>query len=324
MKNIIFISTYIILVSFFFSGVSFADSDTDCPLVELYYDSEGNVRKGTDNSWNVLLENGNTELKSILDTAYPRENVIQAIYNLRWYCCQTQYLKIDQWICTKNINIKNWKWAESRFLYDHIIDVWFRHLDGVTDENYVYENMAEPDEKAKEWREKINKLAVDAEWAIPGQIVQEFEKAWYNPNSSTANQSPVNIVTIDRTQAITKGLKKISGSTWDEMWLASKYYATCYIGLFLNPSITQNWSKLSSYLSCRNIANDRISKEAGFVKVISIEQWAQLLSTNLSIYTSKYFVQEWLMRVLDKVWRLGSSFNYLQQKAQGTAQCSMG
>jgi len=257
-----------------------------------------------------------------MENVYPKENVIQAIYNLRGYCCQEGYLKQDKWICTKNIDIEKGTWPQSRYLYDHIIDVWFRNLDWFKDK--LHANMAEPEEKAVKRRDKINELAVDAEGSMPLQIVKSFEDARYDP-AGWSDQSSVRIISVDRTQDISDWIENFAGKVKrSEMWLASKYYATCYIWLFLNPEIKKNGSKKSSYLQCRALANNRISKESGLVKVISIEQWAAMLANNLSIYTSDYFVQQGLMRLLDKVGRFGSDVNYLQQKAQGTHECSGG
>ena len=90
MKTWIRYSILSVLTSLLFAGQVFGYNDTDCPLVELYYTEDGDVRT-TDNGWNGLFNSSNEYIQNILKNEktgyFPKDNVVKAIDNLRGYCC---------------------------------------------------------------------------------------------------------------------------------------------------------------------------------------------------------------------------------------------
>ncbi len=312
------------LVLFCLPSLSFANfSSTDCPLLDGYFGDDGKPRdeNDLDNAWSSLFDGGEWSPEAAALEIYPKENIQQALENLKGYCCQQGYKKDG--FC-KSVNVDAPRWAESRFLYDHLIDVGFRHLDGITKESYRYPLMADPDPQGNKRRTEIAKKALDPNGAIPLDIVNTFEEYRYDAEDGTKKPSIARIQHIDTNSNFEQAMTKYAWDNYKDFGLASKYYIACYSALFLNPAKAKNGTKKSTYEGCRRLANERINKEVTYVKVLEIEQGAHMLQKNIANYTAEYFVQNRMVNLVDKRGNLGTMFNYLARKTQGTHNCSSG
>lgn len=97
----------------------------------------------------------------IVNTSYenifPQKNVIIAINNLKNYCCQKK-LMIDMSMCK---NIPDTDGANSNILYDHLIDVGFRSLDGEKNLYYNKPTVQVGHTIGEEWKKKITDYATN-------------------------------------------------------------------------------------------------------------------------------------------------------------------
>ena len=93
--------------------------------------------------------------------------------NHKNYCCRYHNnltsVSVDEF-CANNSTTT---YVESPWLFDHLIDVGFRYLDGV--EELQYEG-ADIDLKGKEWRENSIELASNPNGAVPLQIMADYTK----------------------------------------------------------------------------------------------------------------------------------------------------
>lgn len=95
----------------------------------------------------------------------PAEAFKRALINLKSYCCTQVNFKVS---CSAN-DIQNIKppYPESAFLFDHLIDVAMRRLDG--DKKLAYG--LDPDPTALERRQKIAEIAGSAN-GTPANTIQ--------------------------------------------------------------------------------------------------------------------------------------------------------
>lgn len=132
-----------------------ASTPNDCSLVRSYVDKNGQVLPGN-GSWSTVFNN------TALMEVFPPEHVDIALNNLRAACCETSAFATQEGdelldICNTGIPPTR-QWPQSLFLYDHIVDIWFRSLDGVDDLRYIYPGMR-VDAKAQERREFMDEQA---------------------------------------------------------------------------------------------------------------------------------------------------------------------
>ena len=62
---------------------------------------------------------------------------------------------------------------DSPWLFDHLVDVGFRYLDGVKDLQY---DNTPTDVKGTEWRKKITEIGSNSNGTIPLAIISEYQK----------------------------------------------------------------------------------------------------------------------------------------------------
>lgn len=164
------------------------------------YNDDGE-RKGGNGNWSEVF--ASQELSQIL----PAQNIYQAIDNLRGHCCAVGKLPSDKGIC-KSLSTQK-RWAQSVFFYDHMVDIWFRSLDGITDTNHVYPNVV-VDEKAIERRDTIQKMALESKGAIPLALSTAFQQQWYDQDALGGERQPtVRIVSIDTTMNFNQALHRL-------------------------------------------------------------------------------------------------------------------
>lgn len=93
--------------------------------------------------------------------------------NHKNYCCKHEWQSItDETLqyCKQN---PTHTYVDSPDIFDHIIDVAFRYLDGVADLQYPG---ADLDAQGLEWRQKIQEFGTNSHGAVPLAILSEYTK----------------------------------------------------------------------------------------------------------------------------------------------------
>ncbi len=229
---------------------------------------------------------------------FSKEDFNRAVDNLRAYCCNN-YPEMP--VCNLANEVDDY--PQSEYLYDHLVDVAFRKLDGFT-WNYVYG--LEPDILWLEWRKIITKVSLSITWDIAGRIWEEYDKyrklKWYKYNSGFL---------LDY-----NNIEKVS--------LSDKYYFVCDI---IKDLINEDmiWrEKLSDvyYDKCRAMAYKRIEDENLYVKTVMINASNQLLKSSFDAYLIKYFVQEKLSALKAKIVEFMNIFYTIYKQAPASKSCS--
>jgi len=127
----------------------------------------------TDKNIEEIVNTYNPEYQNIL----PREAFKKALINLKAYCCTKEIKKSCSPSDIKNIQIP---YPESAFLFDHLIDIAMRRLDGITGLAY---NLS-PDPTAIERRTKITEIANSAN-GIQARTIEAIYTGYWTPHIHT-------------------------------------------------------------------------------------------------------------------------------------------
>lgn len=223
----------------------------------------------------------------------------RAVTNLKAYCCDNY----PEWINVCNSTDEVDDYPQSEYLYDHLVDVAFRNLDGFG-WNYWYG--LEPDVLWSEWRKFILKESESVTGWVAAKIGKEYDKywklKWYQYSDEFLSDY--------------NNIEKVS--------LADKYYFVCDIVKNII-DIDSVWrDKLDSiyYDRCVAMAYNRIHDENLYVKTIMISASNQLLRSSFDAYLIKYFVQEKLSLLKMKLVEFVDSFYTIYKQAPVSKSCS--
>lgn len=200
---------------------------------------------------------------------FKEDDIKLAHQHLKSYCCKKWFLGSD---------CDGW-WSntpESPYLFDQLIDVWFRKLDG--DPNLSYGGQLDSDGKQR--REEVRKLAKDPQWKNPGEILDLFNKY--------------------------RDVKQ----TWTDK-LSVKYNDTCEESRVIKmsfPQVFDDESLDAGYSQCLSIASSRVNGEMTYVNYVMVYKWIKYLKDAIHNYLMDYFLKEKSMMVLEKLsevqWKL--------------------
>ncbi len=218
-----------------------------------------------------------------------KDLVEQAYKNLRWYCCRSYAYS------TKNCNEDKWEMGmDSAYLYEHLVDLWFRKLDWIESVSYNIELYW----TWLEWREKINELATDTEGNSWNDVIELFhEYRWKNANIYADDKLPSKYLQVCEEAMIIA----------DDIWISS----------------SEDLRISSFYNSCTQLASARVQREIAMVQNIAIKQAWKQQSKNISNYSYNYFAKNRLMGLLEWFGRFQWLFNSVSKKVtEWTAQCN--
>ncbi len=266
-----------------------------------------------------LLTDGLRSISEIyadnISQMYPKEDVQIAIDHLIYFCCENWYAKKSKHCPPQD---GDWKllesklYAQSPYLYDQILDIWLRRLDG--DMNAQYEE-AWLDKVGRERRERIRTASQLTNWLIPKTVIEKYKylrKPWADDDDGFSSN---NITIISE--------------KWEKYWLKNRYFAMCYISDYIESVInsdididdkikTQKQTK-----KCFWLVDEIIQQEFAYMKWVMIQQWARLVSHNMKTYTDEYFTRWRLQPVLEKFANMQAMFLMINQKVnEWTNQCT--
>lgn len=216
--------------------------------------------------------------------------------HLRSYCCLEN---LYRWNC-ENLDV----WPESPYWYDHLIDVWLRKLDA----EMMYPGMI-PDPLGKEWREFVKDIDYKKNVSWFGEKYKQYRtiKQPYLYELYETNKDPVSLL-------------------WNISWysLHDKYINYCLVAMLmyyqLAPTNHIDIEADGYYGRCFSLVSSRIRQETSLAILISQYNATTLLLDGFTSYT-KYFVENRLMKLLDKLSTLSSLFDILLQQAPLSSYC---
>jgi hypothetical protein len=235
------------------------------------------------------------EYKNILSTT----GFKKALDNLKSFCCT----KIIRKSCDKDMkNIKQ-PYPESAYLFDHLVDVSMRRLDGITGLAY---NIS-PDPTAMERRKKITEIASSPN----GRTAKEIESLYTGYRTINSKN--------------TKDIIKKDYTDTKVVTLGDKYNNICTFMKEIYES-TSNTAKTpignAFFNGCRGLVKDRVKRETSYIKILMVEKSNQLFTEATKAYTKKHFVEEKLMALWNLVSKVKDVFQTIVQQAPASKKCS--
>lgn len=258
-------------------------------------------------AWNLGIIKDYTSFK--YKNVVPQEAMQQALANLKAYCCK-QFISTNP-VCKAGKGKLSTSYPESAYLFDQLLDVTMRRLDGIKSLAYGLN----PDPAGKERRDLITKTANTAEGAQAITIESSYKEY------RTLHQKE----TMDLDQVAANYLGKNSPT----LSLLDKYNKLCnlmkdiYLNLQEYPTII--WWKFennSFFSACEGRVQDRIKRENTYVKMLMIQKSNQLLDETTKAYTKKHFVEEKLMGLRNIIANVKDTFKTIVQQAPASKMCS--
>lgn len=248
---------------------------------------------------------------TIYHKALPPEWFQRAIANLNAYCCKENKIQCDE--NKKNTLPKNF--PQSDYLFDHIVDVMMRRLEGIPGP-FVYD--IEPDPMAKKRAETI-KTIEETTNGLPASVIQQAYTGYR---------------TIDkkRTKNHENTLKNFNTIEPNILSLADKYENVCTIAKELYENIQVDnktkiilWNNMetNSYLKkCQNMVRERIQRKSAYTQILMVQKSTQFLDEATKSYTNKYFVENKLMNLRGLITKFTDVFKTIVQQAAASQKCN--
>ncbi len=251
---------------------------------------------------------------------YDSQTIWTALQHLTDYCCIQWYIDSSRDIC-KWSEERVW-WAESPYLFDHLINVWFRKLDAYTDAKLRYNLVA--DNRWTEWQQELQKFNTPSNLATPENIIDIYnsDKFWRTTNWS-ANEKDWFILDVSCNDAKDR---------YNQLSLYDRYKASCEIAKCLANTTTfagANSSKTSINLLqenpeiCETIYSNRKNKETLSINQLATRVWIRTITSIVEQYTKNYFVWTRWQNLYEQRTNFDQWLTFVNRKVQeGTPVCS--
>lgn len=239
-----------------------------------------------------------------------KEGFITIISNLKAYCCSQNLIECSE---NEKANLPEKNYPESPYMFDHLIDMTMRRLDGIP--SLAYGKDVDP--MAKFRRETIDAIAADPTGAQAMTVEDKF--ATYR--------------SLDRKK--TKNIKERVLPNYDTtntelLSLADKYNKLCEINKLLYKDIQDNQSIIvgeysesnSFYRKCETMVRERIQRETQYTKLLMIQKSTQMLTETTKEYTKTHFVEEKLMGLRNLITKVKDFFQTIVQQAPASKVCN--
>ena len=240
---------------------------------------------------------------------YPKALLDTAQKNLANYCCKNRKDKTTPETDTFCQNNPTDTFAESPWLYDHLIDVGMRYLDG--DPIYQYP-WAPVDSNGAKRIETSRAFGENIAWWIPLALTTEFsQQRWLD----TLDTVSLNMASCTDSK---QRFEEKYNAKRDELPLAQKYFVICERSMCLT-----EWEKTNRLNICQQLAQNRINDEQQYVQSLLIQQWADALKINFDAYALGYVTREWFNSLFEKIIAMVKWFGFVNSKVnEMTKMCS--
>ncbi len=228
----------------------------------------------------------------------PKEAVARASKNLRAFCCEQKMIRDLPWkpkVCKEQDIPANKFFPQSQYLFDHLVDVMLRRLDGNPD--LIYPDV-ELHPRAKAWRETIREYAIIPEWKSPAELI--------------------NISIDDRVLPKPDGLINLYGS------VCSTAYSY-YISLDASKSSPGAQATAKTYKdTCPVVVKSLIQYELMYIRVIIDLLANRSLWHSMSTYLKDYYANNRLVNLQSTINEMVGAFTTVNRfYVEWTSQCSM-
>jgi len=306
----LYIVLFVAYVCLFVTNTVFAQSNNDCLAYSV----------GTQ-AWFVLdVNNKYTEKQEIEPTMehellfFTDQDLSRLFWHFQQYCCLALN---DESKCEDKQS--PYYFAMSPYLWDHLINIGFRKLDGVEDHcNSMWfdcDNRAKVPNLSQERRETIKEIAEDREGYPPAQLEELFYKFWWDTDRNEKAYAAIedkNYEQIDTLRAQYRALCiEIANIQWrlDPLSGSESEYTAA-----------TNWQWL--YKHCQDLADERYEQEVQYVRTLMVEKWVEFLVQNLRAYSLDYFIDNRFSSLSDKYTELEWCFSTVLSYSTNTACCN--
>ncbi len=260
-----------------------------------------------------LVQNGiNSGLYPTTNTIYNKQTVTLALQHLADFCCKKWYLWSDRPVCN-GIENRVW-WIESPYIFDHLINLWFRRIDASTTPSLRYSLTA--DTRWAEWQTKLTSFNDTTKLTSPGEIIDTYNSSTFWQQSFTPYQISASC--------------DLSNDTYNTLSLYERYKVTCELAMCfgkLNPNASANLAQTSAWLidnqSCDQIAANRKETETNIVRQLLTRVWIRTITSVVDQYTNNYFIWTRRQNLYEQRLTFDQWLTFVNRKIQeGTPVCS--
>ena len=256
--------------------------------------------------FNSVLQNWYETFLSI----YPVRLTQTAQKNHRNYCCKYHDnitpLAMDAY-CVENSTDD---YIDSPWLYDHLVDVGFRYLDGVKDLQY---DDTPTDIQGTQRREKITEIWSNPIGAIPLSILSQYKEYRWDRNKDLE-------IVQSQTQTCQDSVVRFKKYNQDRetLPLSQKYFVICELS-----SCMASNEKNALLPHCQNLALERTLQEDTYVQGVIVYQGEQALQTSFNGYARSYINHKRLNTLLEKIVTMAKWIWFVDSKVpEMTRMCS--
>lgn len=245
------------------------------------------------------------------ENIYPKEWLKRAILNLKAYCCKNNLV----W---KNYCESNWlmldSYPESKFLYDHLIDIWLRRLDAK--ENLMYKWIDSNIELDKAWKERrkfITDKAESKDWTTATDLLPKIKEQRILSQLSWSKLPKRENWNYKENY---ENERKVFATNYDNIPLINRYSNACEISAYLYFQIWWNlWIEtIDWYNKCKNLTDNIIRRNIIQIKAIILKKSNKLLYDSIDSFISNYFSQNRLVKLKETILWIVQAFNSVNKK----------
>jgi len=254
----------------------------------------------------------------IYEDLYPESALEQALINLKAACCEN-----IQWNSMNKENCKNLPkvYPQSRYLYDHLIDVALRRLD-VGD---LYDWL-DADDKMLERKEYLTEHGGDDKGNHAGGMQSQYKTYWWYDSTDYK----LWLASWDDVIDCNDNFLDAQNLKYESATLAQRYEEQCGLAacLLWDLNDIKKWNTKfintqNAFVSCRRIAQSRIQEETIYAKALILQESNQLLHDALHAYVYTYFWENKLMNLQSTILSLTDLFATIaKHMPEGTPECS--
>jgi hypothetical protein len=229
---------------------------------------------------------------------FPQDAISRASKNLRSYCCEQKILRNTDkvTICDPSDVPANKYFPQSAYLFDHIIDIMLRRLDG--NESLIYPDVSvHPQWKSR--REGMRNYASNPLWAAPLTIINFIQPYRYD-DKNNPNQ------------------------------LIDLYTRSCETAFNLYKSVAGNspWASATRRIldngTCTTIVQEQIQYELLYARTVINLLANQSLRTYFTNNLNDYYVNNRLIRLQSTISEMIGAFTTVNRfVVEWTKMCSM-
>lgn len=245
------------------------------------------------------------------EKVYPKESIKRAMLNLKAFCCQANTPGSETPTCKydKDNGLLLEQYPDSQFLFDHLVDIWLRRLDAMSE--LLYEDV-DADIIWKQWREFIIQKAQQKDWTTPTDINPEFKR------NRTLNQNYILEYRRDGNYATEyQSWRESKVKDYDNRPLINRYQNICEVVSYIywkSPGELNNYIKTYWYSNCENLIKDTTSRNILYTKVIMLKKSNKLLYDNADSYIKTYFAKSRLQKLKETVLAILQAFSTVNKQ----------